>query len=751
MRRREASDDEGSEEGRRPPRARIDPDHDDDGQGAPEDYEGEVEEDEDEEYYDDLLDEEEVGEGLEEEYDGHAVPPKEVAAGQGEAGEKPGEEGAEAEAEADGEEKKEQEPFAVPTSGAFYMHDDRFQEDGRGRRRRMLGGRKLWDAKDDQAWVHDRFEEMNVHEERYEDKRMSRGRFRGRGSGGRTRGTARGFSRGGRYHSYHEDSDNQNHSENQNRPQKIVRGRGPRRYDTIAKNNRDVVGFQRKQPTRSREPTAHSAAAREPGQISNAHSEAVPAKKNVVNSSLNSASPPFYPSGASNQVGAQRRDIQPGGSNKVHPSSMKMDDNMKLQSGPVVRGKGTTDYGGRDRFHAEGPVRPSPARSVGGSSYSSGFASSSINSGQSPNNRAQGGNASIGVPSHNRPTPSFQQTSRVSTQQQNHNSIMHQKSGQVPSQAAMRIPTQQLSHRTGNASPSAQHLPARSTESDENGSYPSSNQSKTSEVEKTNKETGRGSFMYGGAQVIGAAGLAQGEQNFPGTPALLPAPFCKRYPRKLYLLVLLSPTSPSLFKLKANTYAGGSRQGCSMGSSPMGHSHGRAITPDAVQSQVEGFVKIVSDKQAEDENESPMAFSSTCPFFHSEDYMFPAQHPGGLGVPTVGMALPGYVAQQQLGMGNNEMAWLPLLAGAAGAFGGSYPPYITLDPSFYSRSSGQTSSSVPSSHRQNELILLIVSCANMEGNVNHGAKSPPQNDIVTEELDQRQNKHRRSYRCLLVL
>jgi hypothetical protein len=35
----------------------------------------------------------------------------------------------------------------------------------------MLGGRKLWDAKDDQAWVHDRFEEMNVHDrfdERYE-------------------------------------------------------------------------------------------------------------------------------------------------------------------------------------------------------------------------------------------------------------------------------------------------------------------------------------------------------------------------------------------------------------------------------------------------------------------------------------------------------------------------------------------------------------------------------------------------------
>jgi hypothetical protein len=129
MRRREASDDEGSEDGRRPPRARIDPDHDHDGQGAPEDYEGEVEdEEEEEEYYDDLL-EEEAAEGLEEEeYDARAVPPKEVAAGQGEEGDKAVVEGE----EADGEEKKEQEPFAVPTSGAFYMHDDRFAENGRG-------------------------------------------------------------------------------------------------------------------------------------------------------------------------------------------------------------------------------------------------------------------------------------------------------------------------------------------------------------------------------------------------------------------------------------------------------------------------------------------------------------------------------------------------------------------------------------------------------------------------------------------
>ena len=35
---------------------------------------------------------------------------------------------------------------------------------------------------------------------------------------------------------------------------------------------------------------------------------------------------------------------------------------------------------------------------------------------------------------------------------------------------------------------------------------------------------------------------------------------------------------------------------------------------------------------------------------------FAGQHPGGLGVPAVGMAFPGYVGQPN-GMGNSEMTW----------------------------------------------------------------------------------------------
>lgn len=40
---------------------------------------------------------------------------------------------------------------------------------------------------------------------------------------------------------------------------------------------------------------------------------------------------------------------------------------------------------------------------------------------------------------------------------------------------------------------------------------------------------------------------------------------------------------------------------------------------------------------------------------------FGGQHPGGIGVPAVGMAFPGYVAQPQgLGIGNSEMTWYML-------------------------------------------------------------------------------------------
>lgn len=151
MRRREASDDEEEEERepeeRENPHQRIESDGESEGQGAAADYDEEEEEYDDEEYGEDEEDEYEeaggiVGDGHEESVtedvevvaegaDGVKVVVGEgTGSGQGiadgnENNVLPGEE----------EEKKENEPFAVPTAGAFYMHDDRFRDNAGGRHR----------------------------------------------------------------------------------------------------------------------------------------------------------------------------------------------------------------------------------------------------------------------------------------------------------------------------------------------------------------------------------------------------------------------------------------------------------------------------------------------------------------------------------------------------------------------------------------------------------------------------------------
>lgn len=110
---------------------------------------------------------------------------------------------------------------------------------------------------------------------------------------------------------------------------------------------------------------------------------------------------------------------------------------------------------------------------------------------------------------------------------------------------------------------------------------------------------------------------------------------------------------------------------------------------------------------------------------------FGGQHPGGPGVPSIGMALPGFVSQQQLGLSNSEMAWLPILAGSAGGLGPTYgSPYIAMDGSYYSRPSEQAPS--PVSPRE-------PSASNAPSQL----KSPEITDVVNDESSRRQNKPRR--------
>lgn len=143
--------------------------------------------------------------------------------------------------------------------------------------RRTFGGRKLWESKDDWKWGHDKFEELTMEERHYGEvsafsfvlflwflsfslfpsllriklyglklfflisqrRRTSRGRYRGRG---RTRGVERGTSGGRRPATYINDynQSTDNNQKIQNNASKGVRGRGPRRYRPLSKENIDA-------------------------------------------------------------------------------------------------------------------------------------------------------------------------------------------------------------------------------------------------------------------------------------------------------------------------------------------------------------------------------------------------------------------------------------------------------------------------------------------------------------------------------
>ncbi|XP_064950041.1 protein MLN51 homolog isoform X1 [Musa acuminata AAA Group] len=669
MRRREASDDEdgmasdgGGKPVRKDPRAGIGSDGESDGQGGAQVYDDEADEEEDEmeEYYDE---EEEYGEMDEElemedevvEEGGHrAASVKEEGIkdvrqsleyeGQGDGDRRSSgnamEHPDENQVEDEEEKKKENEPYAVPTAGAFYMHDDRFQDNGRGRRRRMFGGRKLWDPKDERAWVHDRFEEMNLQDAQYDEERMrSRGRFRGRG-GGKSRGASRGYGRGSRHRDY---SDVVN---SQNRTSRTVRGRGPRRYEALPKNNRDIPASRQKQsPAKPQEPTTSASTRKQSSQTANVELDPVVPQKHSFASSLNSASPPFYPSGSSNSnqdiLLMQKRDAQAGIINDSLSYSMHTEENSQSsQSSTLLRGKTVVDSVGHDRLYMSDSHRSVVGKTLASVHLQpSGFYPSPDNADISSSSRVQGTGINTAGPPNNQSASAVNHVGRVSAHTQAPN--VQPSPAQTSFQPAVRVPAQQFIHRSvsGNQTSSSSPPPAgNSSEVGDVDSPPGSGKSRTSVVGKgkiNNQGTGRSSFIYSGGQVLGATGamgLAHGDQNFR-TPALLPV------------------------------------------------------------------------------------------------MQFGGQHPSGLGVPAVGMALPGYVAQPQLGFGNSEMTWVPVLAGMPGALGASYcPPYLALDGNYY-RPSGQNSSSASSK----------------ETTTSKPGTHMSQSDPVIDEAGRRQNKPRSRY------
>ncbi|KAI8544405.1 hypothetical protein RHMOL_Rhmol08G0293900 [Rhododendron molle] len=599
MRRREASDDEGGGESdgeSGPPPRRVESREsragivsdggESDGGGAPAEYDDDDEEFGVEEEEEEELEEYEVEvvEGEEYERSGGKEGGGGVAEREGEGEERErdvGESTEEVNNEGGEEGKKENEPFAVPTAGAFYMHDDRFRDSAGGRNRRTLGGgRNLWESRDNKKWGHDKFEEMTLHDRPHEEgMRNSRGRYRARG---KNRGAGHGYPGGNKSKAYN--------NNNQNNGPKAVRGRGPRRYEPSKMNNIEAPPTQVTQHRRgygkSTEKTPHTYSGRTPVSTPNSESDSVPARKQVVASSLSSASPPFYPSASSNKeiASTQKREIQAG---------------TISQSNTMIRGKNVVNAGGMEKVYINNSVSPNPGK-PSTSLQLSPSGSSLVNNTQALHPRAHGGGVALSGQGTFQQGAPHNLVSRASPPVQPHNIQ------RIPAQTRVQPSVQQLGQRPGSGSQTSSPPKAGSSMnsfgSGELESPPESSKSKTALVGNGGVQvSGRSSFLYGGAQLMGASGSmgsGRGDQNFAAAPAFLP------------------------------------------------------VMP------------------------------------------FGGKHQGGMGVPAVGMAFPGYVAQPQLGMGNSEMTWLPVLAGAAGALGATYcSPYISVDGAYQSRQSGQTSSS----------------------------------------------------------
>ncbi|KAI4381938.1 hypothetical protein MLD38_007954 [Melastoma candidum] len=572
--------------------------------------------------------------------------------------------GEEEEEEEDGgnlEGKKENEPFAVPTAGAFYMHDDRFRDNVGGEKQvslfwvytitiftlyraqileavlsRTFGAKKLWESKDDRKWGHDKYEEMTVQERRFDERRRGRGSYRGRG---RNRVVDQGYPRGYRTKSYENGRTvTSTNDSSQNQVARSVRGRGPRRYETSLRKSNQEPSNKSKQYTKNAEAYLQDNTGRSVVSSMNRETDGASARKQTFASSLSSASLPFYPSSSSSKdaSSAQRKETQSSNNNRINRPS-GVDDKFSVR-GPnaLVQGQNASNSTGMEKLSIDDSFSASVGKPVKPMSVTPVNDSHSLHN----QNRTQTQGRVAGFPVG---TMTYQPISqgRVGRASPAMQVNSDQKS---PTSSRVHPTNQQQGHRPGSgqsSSPSKVSVSDNSYEILDTDSPTESSKHAGALVPKgkaTVQGSGKGSFLYGGPQVVGAGGntgMGHGDQNFPGTPAFLPV------------------------------------------------------------------------------------------------MQFGGQHSGGLGVPAVGMAFPGYVAQPQLGMGNSEMTWLPVLAGAAGALGAAYcSPYIAVDGAYHA-SSGQATSASSSSKESHS------------NKPNNEGKPAQRSEVVNEDYGQRQNKPRR--------
>lgn len=271
------------------------------------------------------------------------------------------------------------------------------------------------------------------------------------------------------------------------------------------------------------EKPSHSSSGRVSAPISNVDFEAAPAIKNVFASSLNSASPPFYPSASNSKENplTQKRDVQSGTTNRRIHSSVADQSIPTAQSTTVQRGKIVVDSMNMDKLYIDGSVSTVSGKSSTNLQYPSG--SSSMNSTQSLQQRGQGRGINSLPQMSYQPIGPSNQVNRISPPTQLHAAKRNpvQSRGQPSLQASVQQFAQNPASGSRVSSPPKAALNKSSFEAGEKETTSELSKSKAALVVKGKggaQGSGRGSFLYGGAQVMGASGnlsSGHGDQNFP--------------------------------------------------------------------------------------------------------------------------------------------------------------------------------------------------------------------------------------------
>lgn len=237
-------------------------------------------------------------------------------------------------------------------------------------------------------------------------------------------------------------------------------------------------------------------------------------------SSLNSASPPFYPSASSNveisfgqKIDKQSAPIRQNQQSSVGIGSFSMSQSNTMQ------GKNVVDLVGMNNLYIDDSRSYSKKSSANPQLQD--YESSSVTLSQPLQSRMQGRDqAHTGQMSY-QPNATHNQVKGAPTsfQLRNVQRIPVQTRGQV----ALQSSCQQFEPRPGDGNQTSYSI-----EPEEMDSLLESSKSITAlvgEGKGSIKGHGRGSFPYGGVQVMGASGnicSASGDQNFSATPAFLP-------------------------------------------------------------------------------------------------------------------------------------------------------------------------------------------------------------------------------------